>query len=367
MSNQVATNQVASSHVFQLSDVRVSYRRKLALSTGRIEFDAGSAVALMGPNGAGKTTLLRVLAGLQAPSSGRVTATSTGAVSTGTVLASTVLAGTAPTGTTSTGALSADTVSASTTSTGALSASTMSTGTTSTGALSADTVSAGAMPASKSVSVGYVAQEARQLVSLTAGEIITMGRYRERGLLGRLRKSDREMLTTIARRLRVTDLLAKQFGILSSGQRQRVRVAAALANDAECLLLDEPITGLDLPSQEIIFEVIASERSKSRLVVMSTHNIDEARRCDRVVLLNTVVIADGTPAEVLTEANLRAAFGERLVSLVPPEATPHETAQHKPEQAPAPALALLDGHGHNHEPELALEHEQAIEHETVTA
>ncbi len=268
----MGTNSIMFVAVFKLNDVRVSYRRKLALSTGCLEFDVGSSVALMGQNGAGKTTLLRVLAGLQPLSSGQITATG-----------------------------------------------------------GASSVS---VPTSSTASVGYVAQDVRQLVSLTVGEIIAMGRYRKRGLLGRLRKSDREMLATVARRLRVTDLLGKQFGILSSGQRQRVRVAAALASDAECLLLDEPITGLDLPSQEVIFEVIASERDKFRLVVMSTHNIEEARRCDRVVLLNTVVVADGTPAEVLTEANLREAFGEKLVSLVP-----------------SAGLALFDEHGHHHEPE----------------
>ena len=255
--------------MFQLDDVKVTFGRKLALSTDRVEFTAGTTVALMGPNGAGKTTLLSVLAGLLSPTSGKITGTSAG---------------------------------------------------THTGT------------SSKLVPVGYVAQEARQLVSLTAGEIITMGRYRARGLLGRLRKSDRAMLAEIAVKLGVADLLAKQFGTLSGGQRQRVRVAAALANDAECLLLDEPITGLDLPSQEIIFEVINAERSKRRLVMMSTHNIDEARRCDRVVLLNTTLMADGSPTEVLTEPNLRAAFGEKLVSVVPQ----------------APALALLDGHGHSH-------------------
>ncbi len=274
--------------MFELENLRVAFGRNLALSVESATFEAGSAVSLMGPNGAGKTTLLAVLAGLLPATSGRITATPATASPKSNPLKSN--------------------------------------------------------PPGSKPPVGYVAQEAQQMVSLTAGEIIKMGRYRQRGLLGRLRKSDRELLDAVAHRLRVADLLTQPFGNLSGGQRQRVRVAAALANDADCLLLDEPITGLDLPSQEIIFEVIASERSKGRLVVMSTHNIDEASRCDRVLLLNTTVIADATPAEALTEPNLRAAFGERLVSVVPaPAVDPAIT------QASTPALALLDGHGHTHD------------------
>lgn len=273
------TNEAQSRVSFRLDEVRVSFGQNLALATGTtVTLRGGSVVALMGPNGAGKTTLLRVLAGLQPPVTGRMTAT-------------------------------------------------------------ASSEAAGA------VAVGYVAQEPRQLVSLTVGEVITMGRYRVRGLLGRLRKSDRAMLAAIAHRLKIAGLIGKTFGDLSGGQRQRVRVAAALASDADCLLLDEPITGLDLPNQEIIFDVIASERDKGRLVVMSTHHIDEARRCDRMLLLNTTLVADGTPAAVLTEENLRAAFGERLVSMVPTQVDR------------APTLAVVDDHGHNHKPEQ--EHVQA--------
>lgn len=163
--------------------------------------------------------------------------------------------------------------------------------------------------------VAYVGQHQRQhpWMPLTTGEVLNIGRYRDRGLLGRLRSSDRSLTADSAARLEVTDLVDRPFGTLSGGQRQRVLVAAALANDAPCLLLDEPITGLDLPSQHLIVEVIDAERDRGRLIVLSTHHLDEALRCDRVLLLNTAVVADGAPENTLTDTNLAAAFGPRVL------------------------------------------------------
>ncbi len=163
--------------------------------------------------------------------------------------------------------------------------------------------------------VAYVAQHQHQhgWMPLTVGEVLRMGRYRERGLLGRLDRSDRELLADAAARLSVDDLLGRTFGELSGGQRQRVLVAGALASDANSLLLDEPITGLDLPSQQLILDVVDEERDRGRLVVLTTHHLDEARHCDRVLLLDTVVVADGSPDEVLTPAELAKAFGQRMI------------------------------------------------------
>jgi ABC-type Mn2+/Zn2+ transport system ATPase subunit len=164
--------------------------------------------------------------------------------------------------------------------------------------------------------MAYVAQHQHQhaWMPLTVAEVLRMGRYRQRGLLGRLTRDDRRLVAEAADRLRVTDLLGRAFGELSGGQRQRVLMAGALANDADCLLLDEPITGLDLPSQRLILDIVDAERDRGRLVLLTTHHLDEARHCDRVLLLNTTVVADGTPDEVLVQDNLTAAFGPRVVN-----------------------------------------------------
>lgn len=173
----------------------------------------------------------------------------------------------------------------------------------------------GKMDTDGDVSVGYVCQHhhPHAYMPMTVSEVLAIGRYRRRGLVGRLRRSDKEVIAEAAERLNVAHLRRRAFGELSGGQRQRVMVAMVLASQADCLLLDEPITGLDLPSQATILEVIEAECAAGRLVVMSTHHLQEARRCDRVVLIKGMVLADGTPDEVLREVNLAAAFGANLV------------------------------------------------------
>jgi manganese/iron transport system ATP-binding protein len=95
----------------------------------------------------------------------------------------------------------------------------------------------------------------------------------------------------------MTDLRRRQVGELSGGQRQRVLVARALALDPAALLLDEPFTGLDLPTQESLLGMIDGLAAQDRAVVMTTHDIASALyTCDSVVLLNRSVVASG-PAE----------------------------------------------------------------------
>ena len=92
-------------------------------------------------------------------------------------------------------------------------------------------------------------------------------------------------------------------------------VAQGLAQDADVLLLDEPVAGLDLPSAERIREVVADERAAGRTVVIATHDLDEAARADHAVLLAGRVVAAGPPGEVLTADNLRVAYGGHLLDL----------------------------------------------------
>ena len=163
--------------------------------------------------------------------------------------------------------------------------------------------------------VSFVAQHQFQhrWMPLSVGEVLRMGRYGERGLLGRIRADDRRAIAAAAERMAVGDLLRRPFGALSGGQRQRVLVAQALAAEPDLLLLDEPITGLDLTSQQRILDLIADERAAGTAVVLSTHHLGEARCTDRVLLLAGCVIADGPPAEVLRPDLLTEAFGDRVV------------------------------------------------------
>jgi len=199
--------------------------------------------------------------------------------------------------------------------------------------------------------VAYVAQHQHQhpWMPLTVAEVLRMGRYRDRGLFRPLRRADRQAIELVADRLEVTGLLGRPFGQLSGGQRQRVLMAGALANEADCLLLDEPITGLDLPSQRLILDVIESERDDGRLVVLTTHHLEEAERCDRVLLLNTRVVADGGPEQALAEEHLADAFGARLMG---GEHHGHHHGQsghgHRSGPDRGGPVIVIDEHGHGH-------------------
>lgn len=165
------------------------------------------------------------------------------------------------------------------------------------------------------VSVSFVAQHQLQhrWMPISVGEVLRMGRYGARGLLGRLGPADRRAIDEAAERMDVTAMIRRPFGDLSGGQRQRVLVAQALAARPQLLLLDEPITGLDLASQQRILEVITDETAAGTTVVLSTHHLGEARHTDRVLLLAGCVVADGSPDAVLRPALLAEAFGNRMV------------------------------------------------------
>ncbi len=150
-------------------------------------------------------------------------------------------------------------------------------------------------------------------VPISVRETVSMARYSSLGLFGRFSAGDRAAVDRAMARLAVDDLADRQLHDLSGGQRQRVLVAQGLAQDAALLLLDEPITGLDLVSQAVILDVIDEERAAGRTVFMTTHGLDDARRCDTVVLLAGRPIAVGPPDAVLREENLRAAFGGRFI------------------------------------------------------
>jgi iron complex transport system ATP-binding protein len=171
---------------------------------------------------------------------------------------------------------------------------------------------------------------------LTVREVLQMGAYGRRGLVGRLRPEDHHDIRAAAERLEVSHLEDRQFGQLSGGQRQRVRVAQALVQRPTLLLLDEPVTGLDLASQQRILDLVDEEVGRGTTVVLSTHNLDEARHCDHVLLLAGTVVDDGPPDQVLTPDRLRAAYGGRVLG-------DHHGHDHPLD------LLLVDDHAHLHD------------------
>jgi iron complex transport system ATP-binding protein len=154
-----------------------------------------------------------------------------------------------------------------------------------------------------------------QSIPLTVRDVIAMARFPRLGLFRRPNAVDRAAIDSAMDRLEIADLAHRQIHQLSGGQRQRAFVAQGLAQDADILLLDEPLTGLDVRSRSIILSVLDDEHAAGRTVMTTTHNFDDARRCELVLLLATSFIAFGTPDEVFTEEHLRTAFGGKFVRI----------------------------------------------------
>jgi manganese/iron transport system ATP-binding protein len=151
------------------------------------------------------------------------------------------------------------------------------------------------------VPIGYVPQrhEFAWDFPLTVEQVVMTGRTGRLGVRRRPGVDDWRAVDTALERVRMADLRRRPVGELSGGQRQRVLVARALALRSDVLLLDEPFTGLDMPTQELLSALFASLAHEGRAVLMTTHDLAAAVfGCDRLVLLNGTVVASGTPDEL---------------------------------------------------------------------
>lgn len=145
---------------------------------------------------------------------------------------------------------------------------------------------------------------------VTVEDVVLMGRVGRMGLFRRARRRDWTLAQASLARVDATHLAKKQIGELSGGQQQRVFIARALAQEASLLLMDEPLSGLDAPSQEAIFEILASLRPDGVTVLVATHDLNmAAARFDRVMLLNKGIVAFDRGSAVMTAENLMAAYG----------------------------------------------------------
>lgn len=169
----------------------------------------------------------------------------------------------------------------------------------------------GAPPSSRHACIAHVLQTnvANASLPLTVMETVRMGRYARSGAFRPLTATDRAAIDDALDRMAIGDLANRQLGELSGGQRQRAYVAQGIVQDADVLLLDEPITGLDLVTQERISKVIDDERAAGRTIVQTTHDVGTARHADRVVLIATHVVAVGPPHHVLIPEHLGDAYG----------------------------------------------------------
>lgn len=167
------------------------------------------------------------------------------------------------------------------------------------------------------ICIAYVPQrsEIDWQFPVTVADVVMMGRTRQIGLFRRPGKRDREIVQASLARVQMVDLANRQIGELSGGQQQRVFIARALALEANLLLMDEPLAGLDIPSQEATLDILQGLRQDDVTVLLATHDLGlAAERFDRVMLLHKRIVALGPATAVLTTANLAAAYGAYMPS-----------------------------------------------------
>jgi manganese/iron transport system ATP-binding protein len=165
------------------------------------------------------------------------------------------------------------------------------------------------------ICIAYVPQRSQVdwTFPVTVADVVMMGRTGQVGLLRRPGRQDWEYVQQCLQVVDMVDLTDRQIGELSGGQQQRMFVARALAQEAELMLMDEPLTGLDVPAQEHIFHIMDELRQRQVTVMMATHDLNlAAERFDRVMLLNGRLLGMGLPREVFTPERLQAAYGGHL-------------------------------------------------------
>lgn len=152
-----------------------------------------------------------------------------------------------------------------------------------------------------------------EALPVSVAEVVAMGRYANLGTFGRRRAADRKAVREALDRLALGPLAHRRLPELSGGQRQRVFVAQGLAQDHDLLLLDEPLTGLDLISAAAIDSAIDDEISTGKTVVITSHDLSQATAAGHVLVLGGRVVASGPPAKTLTPSILEAAYGTRVM------------------------------------------------------
>jgi manganese/iron transport system ATP-binding protein len=229
-------------------DVTVTYRNgHTALWDASIELPAGSITALVGVNGSGKSTLFKAIMGFVPLARGSV-----------------------------------------------------------------DILGRPAREALKANDVAYVpqAEEVDWNFPVLVEDVVMMGRYGHMNWLRLATAKDRDIVTASLKRVGMEEYRKRQIGELSGGQKKRVFLARALAQQARVILLDEPFTGVDVKTETAIIELLEELRLEGRILLVSTHNLGSVPQyCDRAVLIKGTVLAQGWTADVFTRENLEKAFG----------------------------------------------------------
>ena len=158
-------------------------------------------------------------------------------------------------------------------------------------------------------------------------DVVMMGRYGHMNFLRIPSRKDHDMVAEALARVGMSDFRKRQIGELSGGQRKRVFLARALAQEGQVILLDEPFTGVDVTTEEQIIGLMRDLRAEGRVMLVSTHNLGSVPDfCDRTIFVKGTVIASGPTENTFTEENLKTAFGGALRHFVLGGADLHDDA-----------------------------------------
>ena len=171
----------------------------------------------------------------------------------------------------------------------------------------------------KSRLIAYVPQseEVDWSFPVLVADVVMMGRYGHMGLLRIASAADHLAVDEALDRVGMTTFRHRQIGELSGGQRKRVFIARALAQQGQIILLDEPFTGVDVQTEDAIITLLRTLRDEGRVILVSTHNLGSVPEfCDHVVMVNGTVLNHGPVATNFTHEHLESAFGGVLRHLV---------------------------------------------------
>jgi len=233
------------------SKLRVALGGRTILSDLSIEVPKGTLFGILGPNGAGKTTLLKALAGL-IPFQGSITHNGK-----------------------------------------------------SLGDLDGK---------ARARTVAYVPQRSLLNAPLTVASVVAQGRYCHGSDLSALSNNDRSVIDNALSALDITTFRDRVFTELSGGEQRRVLLARALATEAPLILLDEPVSSLDIAHSLHVFHHMQQLAATGRTLIVVLHDLDDAVTwCDSLLLLaQGCVVAQGDPASVVTAERIREIYGVKV-------------------------------------------------------
>ena len=148
---------------------------------------------------------------------------------------------------------------------------------------------------------------------VTVKDVVMMGRVGKIGFLRSPGPEDWQQVNEAMEIVHMTPFAGRQISELSGGQQQRMFIAQALAQEAELLMMDEPLSGLDTPSQDEVLRILEELRKRRVTVMVATHDLGQASsRFEMAMLLNHRLLGFGESKEVFTAENLRGAYGSHL-------------------------------------------------------